>query len=305
MKPVNDAPPGELSPDDLKALLDAQAANRKRLSLPAETAAPVRRAPLSLVPSLVPGRVDGLLPKNIPVAPMGDDVRIINRVVHQRRTCACGVTWWRARTSPNEACDACTERERLEQRARRHAAAVERMPPKFQGVTFATSWLVRLVGQARIDTGRAVSTFDGSSLVLILGSTGLGKTSLASAIYRAQVDRLLAPGATVTDEAWVGRMVWTHAKPLSLARKESRLGATPRQLEQAADASVLLLDDLGQESLADKDDLVDLLTFREANLLPTILTFGFTLDHLEERYGAHLARRLIEDKAVIDLGSGK
>lgn len=303
MMPANDAPRAELPADELEALRQAQEAARRRHGLPAETVAPVRRPPAA--PTSTTERLDAILRPHGPPPPMGDDVRIIDRVVHQKRTCACGVTWWRARTSANEACDACTAKARAAARLQLHAAAIVGMEADFREVTFAIPHLRRLVGDDVLEDARHVATFEQTPLVLILGATGAGKTTLAAAIYRHQVDRLLAPTATVTDESWVGRMVWAHAKPLSLARKESRLGAPPKLLDRAAEATVLLLDDLGQDAPEDKDDVVNLLAYREANRLPTIITCGFELESLKGRYGPHLTRRLHDRKAVIDLGGGK
>ena len=129
--------------------------------------------------------------------------------------------------------------------------------------------------------------------MLLLGGTGAGKTTLAAAIWRAQADRVLAPGATVRELYWAERMVWVHAKALSTARREAPLGHEVPLLREAKRASVLVLDDLGQDAEADKDDVVDVLQEREAAMRPTILTCGFGLERLA-KYGEHIVRRLTE-----------
>jgi hypothetical protein len=141
------------------------------------------------------------------------------------------------------------------------------------------------------------------SVLLILGGTGFGKTTLGTAVFRFLADRVLAPGATKADEDFVGGMHWVNAKTLARARRESPLGTPPAQMERARRATVLMLDDLGQEAPCDKDDLVDVLTERQQDLRPTIVTYGYEYNSLTARYGAHLLRRLTERAHVLFLGS--
>jgi hypothetical protein len=143
------------------------------------------------------------------------------------------------------------------------------------------------------------------SVLLLLGGTGVGKTTLGTAIFRFLADRVLAPGATEADEDFVRGMYWVNAKTLARARRESPLGTSPAQVERARRATVLMLDDLGQEAPCDKDDLVDVLTERQQDLRPTIVTYGYEHDSLTARYGAHLERRLTERAHVLFLGSTK
>jgi DNA replication protein DnaC len=141
--------------------------------------------------------------------------------------------------------------------------------------------------------------------LLLLGGTGAGKTTLGTAVFRHLADRLLEPGATEADEEFVRGMVWMPGVELARARRETPLGKPIVKVERALNATVLMLDDLGQEAPCDKDDLVYVLTERQRHRRKTIVTYGYALDSLGERYGAHLERRLTERTHVLSLGSTK
>jgi DNA replication protein DnaC len=141
--------------------------------------------------------------------------------------------------------------------------------------------------------------------LLLLGGTGAGKTTLGTAVFRHLADRVLAPGATEADEEFVRGMVWMPGVELARARRETPLGKPITKVERALNATVLMLDDLGQEAPCDKDDLVYVLTERQRHRRPTLVTYGFSLGSLAERYGAHLERRLTERAHLLDLGDPK
>jgi DNA replication protein DnaC len=141
------------------------------------------------------------------------------------------------------------------------------------------------------------------SFMLLLGGTGVGKTTLGTAVFRSLADRVLAPGATTDDEAFVGGMYWIPAVELARSQRETSLGKPIAKVERAVNATVLMLDDLGQEAPSDKDNLVYVLTERQRYQRPTIVTCGCETKSLEARYGAHLLRRLTERAHVLFLGS--
>lgn len=154
--------------------------------------------------------------------------------------------------------------------------------------------------RAELDYDETLGTW---SFLLLLGGTGAGKTTLGTAVFRHLADRVLAPEATEADEDFVRGMVWIPAMELARSRRETPLGKSNTKVERALNATVLMLDDLGQEAPADKEDLVYVLTERQRYRRKTIVTCGFPLDSLEERYGAHLERRLTERAHVLNLGS--
>jgi len=147
--------------------------------------------------------------------------------------------------------------------------------------------------------------------LVLLGETGLGKTTLGSAVFRHHLDRVLAPGATEADEEYVRGMYWVPAIELARARRETPLGATVKKLKRALNATVLLLDDLGQEPPELKDDLMEVLSERHRHRRKTIVTCGWGLGadpdpekaregkSIEQRYGPQIARRLGQGAHVL------
>lgn len=136
------------------------------------------------------------------------------------------------------------------------------------------------------------------AVMLLLGETGAGKTTLASAIFRFHLDRALGEGDA--GERKASRMVWVPAVDIAKARRESPLGVEPDLLRRARHAPVLLIDDLGQE-LPAKDDIVALLMERQKNRVPTLVTCGFGTEDIKARYGDFFERRLTERAHVVRL----
>lgn len=136
------------------------------------------------------------------------------------------------------------------------------------------------------------------AMMLLLGETGSGKTTLASAIFRSRLDRALGEGEA--GERKASRMVWVAAVDIAKARRESPLGVEPDLLRRARHAPVLLIDDLGQE-LPAKDDIVALIMERQKNRTPTLVTCGFSTEDIKARYGDFFERRLTERAHVVRL----
>ncbi len=119
--------------------------------------------------------------------------------------------------------------------------------------------------------------------VTLLGPAGCGKSSLAVAIAHA----------------------WTraHAKPsffvaaadLGVARQHHGLGDGEAALvRQAMGAELAILDDLGVEPDVGAPAIAHVLHRRYDRRRPTIATTGLTIEQLASRYGAGVARRLVE-----------
>jgi hypothetical protein len=259
---------------------------------------------LSLVPPLP---APGLFTTFAPPAgvPAGPSFRKTARGIEYRRSCpGCGEPLWMLRTATTDRCPPCAKVEMGARHRHIQGAALGLVPAKFAGMRFGEALLKKACPSdpARLAARSASSA---AKVILIAGGTGRGKTSLAAAIYRAQVDRLDRPEASQSDEFWVGMLCWADAVAIAVARKESKLGAVPELLDRAQRASLLVIDDLGQEAAADKQALVELISFREAHERPTVITFGFAPSKIETTYGDHVMRRLTEGKTVIDLGGGK
>jgi DNA replication protein DnaC len=132
---------------------------------------------------------------------------------------------------------------------------------------------------------------------LILGPTDLGKTSaVIRAVKRIAVTDLrtrraeaLAQLAEIENGLSI---VWARALDLSMARSRHKLGeGEAAELLEARDADLLVVDDLGWE---DKSEAIAwLLACRYDVDRPTLVTSGYTIGHLEQRYGPAIIRRIV------------
>lgn len=222
--------------------------------------------------------------------------------------CDCGARYRAARRG--EGCGPCLERAGAEARAARAArirtAAMLPAGEDFAHVTLDHKRLVEWVNPARavaqvrpicgLDYDEAAGRW---AFLVLLGGTGAGKTTLGTAVFRWLLDRALAGGEAGEDFA--RRMVWASAADLARARRESRLGDEPKALRAAREASVLLIDDLGQEPVGEHADLVALVSDRQRARQRTILTSGFSMGELAARYGDHFERRISERAHVVQL----
>ena len=133
----------------------------------------------------------------------------------------------------------------------------------------------------------AAEAWDGSGL-LLLGPTGAGKTTAvvhaAECLIRRSIEQKKLPPA----------IRYTKATTLNAARRQHALGqGEAPEITRAIGAQVLVIDDLGQEKAAD-DVWYTILDARYEADRATVVTSGFPLPALHERYGEHLVRRVVE-----------
>jgi DNA replication protein DnaC len=149
---------------------------------------------------------------------------------------------------------------------------------------------------------------DGS--LLILGPTGIGKTVTTSAILQRLGSDLLAvpevieiaeydmfEGRNRTERYSLGcleSLTWTTGYAVTFARRNSSLGAEPPLLEKCKTASLLVIDEVGQEPVGD-GALFDVVDARHAAGLVTIITSGLTRTAFREKYGDACDRRLTQE----------
>jgi DNA replication protein DnaC len=136
----------------------------------------------------------------------------------------------------------------------------------------------------------------GATLVTLAGPSGVGKTTVAAALYRRVLERMDEP-----DGEWQQASEIVH---------QARLAATRREpfelLERCLEVDLLVLDDLGQESAGEwKRDIIHLLQRRHARRQTTIVTTYLTPPESNkpceavDRYGDGVARRLFEGDALV------
>jgi len=94
---------------------------------------------------------------------------------------------------------------------------------------------------------------------------------------------------------WIARAYFTTTFKLCEATRQHPLGQGEcPEVVKARTASLLLLDDLGNENPGFEKWLLSIIDSRIGEQLPTWVTSGFTVDALSERYGQALVRRLCE-----------
>lgn len=204
------------------------------------------------------------------------------------------------RGMPRTLCDACAPRD-----LRRDILVPARssVPEKYKWARFDAPEL-----RARVATGRgdrqirkAMEAVNEATVVLT-GMAGLGKTTLAAAMFFELCDRaekMDAPRALV--ELAVGA-VWLDAFELNSALARWPLGkGDPPLLTQALDANLLVLDDLGGEAGVRQDAIREVIHRRHRDCLPTWLTTFLGPKEAAAAYGDGIARRLFEGARVISM----
>lgn len=130
---------------------------------------------------------------------------------------------------------------------------------------------------------------------MVMGTTGAGKTSFIVAALCAYVRRdwRARCHARFASAFWVAGARGRHA----LGKGEAP------EVEEAFTASLLVLDDLGNDAPDHRNTIAEVLFKRHEDDLPTWVTTGFPISHLENRYGAAFIRRIIEEPhALIEMG---
>jgi len=170
----------------------------------------------------------------------------------------------------------------------------ESIPPRFRWARFDAEQLrerVRPVAavQQAIEATDLLSSIGQS--VVIIGPAGSGKTSLACAILRAVAMRR-------GGHAWRCRF----AAALEIGAARGAYGTRSPLESDAIAASCLLLDDVGQETEADRIHIAEVLHARHDAERPTIVTSAFEPPVIHARYGGGVDRRIFEGASLIFVG---
>jgi DNA replication protein DnaC len=141
-------------------------------------------------------------------------------------------------------------------------------------------------------------------MITLIGGAGSGKTTLASAILHLFVERALEGAPEFIKLVRSAR--WIAAPSLARARRTYKLGDGEAPLvEDAIEASLVVLDDLGMERDDGEGAISDVLYERHAHDAPTVITTNLRYADLCQRYGTGIARRVAEAgvTAVIKCGA--
>lgn len=169
---------------------------------------------------------------------------------------------------------------------------LETIPARFMWATFDADDLDKRVIGGRATIEKAVEyVAQRSSVVLLAGKAGTGKTSLACAMLRAW------------QQATRRRVRFVAASELAKARMQHSLGEGEAPLvEQCERADLLLIDDLGAEPTSPpRAEIADVIQRRHNYNQPIWFTTGLASSELTARYGGGLSRRITEDAKLIRL----
>lgn len=134
----------------------------------------------------------------------------------------------------------------------------------------------------------------GHGNVMLLGSTGKGKTAAAGFLFR----RLLADAVAAGGDAWVDAqtLAWVRVEQLERDMRAHPLGKGElADLRIAKRAKLLFLDEVGWET--DRTIVASILAERYDASLPSVITSGRTSEELGTLYGGAVVRRMSEHKA--------
>lgn len=132
--------------------------------------------------------------------------------------------------------------------------------------------------------------------VVLRGLPGTGKTSLLCAALRVLYDR----------HDWRQRLVMADAYELGSARIQHPAGqgeAPP--VEAAMGATLLLLDDLGNERQTQNNAVPDVVMARHHADVPTWFSTGETREQIAAKYGGGVMRRIFDGALVIEMRKGE
>ena len=144
-----------------------------------------------------------------------------------------------------------------------------------------------------------VAAYEARGPLLVLGDTGVGKTSAIVARQWNEYERLLrevkAGARRVIDFAYCTGF------ELSGCRCRSRIGNEAPLVEQMQRAALAIVDELGFEPLAPDGEVMTVLDHRYRRSVPTIVMSGLTREAFASRYGGAALRRLTEGGLLCDL----
>lgn len=133
--------------------------------------------------------------------------------------------------------------------------------------------------------------------LLLLGLTGTGKTTLASLIYRARIER--GQAAVWTDyTAFVKKVQDTYGGVSHFSASGDKL-TEQEIIRMASHAPFLMLDDLGSKKFAERsasenrnEIIYMVLNHRWAKRLPTVITTNLTKDELYTHFDTRVVSRI-------------
>lgn len=182
-------------------------------------------------------------------------------------------------------CFDCVEKADRRQRARELLSAV--IPAQFAWSSFESPLLPDRVRVGAGTIGLALQAV-GSRRVVLLGESGVGKTSLAVAMLRRWSECQAKPGA------------FALATDLASARSRENFGRESDLVIAATTSRLLVLDDLGTERDNPRSAVEEVILKRHAEGRSLWVTTWMDPDKMAARYGDGIARRVFEGARIIE-----
>ena len=226
------------------------------------------------------------------------------RPVHLPRCHVCRVEMLDA-GKRDRLCQTCADGETDRRRLQLRQALADMTPPHYRWATQNAPELVQRVTPSNA-IARAFAAIAATSVVFV-GPAGTGKTCLGRAVWVEAVVGGVHPTrrtSSVGEPIYAGgNGLFVTTFELAKARREHKLGNGEAELiEDAILVRALLLDELGSEAGRGDTTVSEIIHERHARDLQTFYTTPYSLEDLQARYGAGIARRIFESAAVIRLG---
>ena len=186
-------------------------------------------------------------------------------------------------------CAGCVSRQAIERLAGSGAACLEQIPDRYRQVAKGHPLMASHPHRMTAYRDAAEALRKGVLVVTLRGVAGAGKTVTMAALAHAMAKSAEEGGIKA---ARAGGLRWYSAKVLGDAARQSPLGVRPYAIGDAERATVLCLDELGQET--DPGAIREVLYERHEHERPTLITTYLADDELARRYDAGGARRLLE-----------
>ena len=185
-------------------------------------------------------------------------------------------------------CDACADVAREQARRERLLSARKSIPLDYRHLSFGSAELAaRCTVPRRLYNAKCIMQRMLSRqvhLVLIDGPTGTAKTSMAAAMLLLAIESSpLGPGSR-----------FVFAPDVARAYSDAPKGTPPEILHTCHDATLLVIDNLGQDNVY-RDNLRTVIQTRDAARRPTIVTTFLTEHEVGYTYGGGLMRRLFQE----------
>lgn len=235
-------------------------------------------------------------PASEPLPLGGDDFKLPTGVVfHTCTTPGCGEQSMRPGLCPK-----CQEAKDAKGKAKE--SVDDSVPKAFRWVRFedvrVRAYVVKAFERVGLEESKALEAIQraqeaiDSERVVLQGSAGKGKTTLAIAMMRAWTEKNRTPG------------LFVYAPDLQSARMRTKLGRESDLVVEATAAPLLVIDDVGAGTLV-AGPLEEVVHKRHHDGKITWFTTWMLSASLAQRFGGGFARRVFEHARVIDLHGAK